>query len=79
MKGPRSAISANHHSFPHAVDSTLEAQAAGPLEPSSRKPSRSACTRRACPSCVKIAAITRRVGGRRRDGRSFRPHASIIL
>eukprot|EP00965_Chrysotila_dentata_P089564 2957126-Pleurochrysis_carterae.AAC.1 len=29
MQGPRGAIFANHHSFPHAVDSTLEVQAAG--------------------------------------------------
>eukprot|EP00965_Chrysotila_dentata_P135271 4472769-Pleurochrysis_carterae.AAC.1 len=29
MKGPRGAISANHHPFPHAVDSILEVRAAG--------------------------------------------------
>eukprot|EP00965_Chrysotila_dentata_P070768 2339538-Pleurochrysis_carterae.AAC.1 len=29
MKGPRGAISANHHPFPQAVDSSLEARAAG--------------------------------------------------
>eukprot|EP00965_Chrysotila_dentata_P005542 182967-Pleurochrysis_carterae.AAC.1 len=29
MRGPKGAISANDHPFPHAVESTLKARAAG--------------------------------------------------